>query len=62
MTNVPHGLALRQSAAKEVERKMLECLPGYTPAENLKVCDVQFIARYAGSLAFDAFDPQKVAP
>jgi hypothetical protein len=55
-------LKRRQSAAKEVEVKMLETLLQFTPAEFLKVCDVLFIARHAGTLAFEAFDPDRKSP
>ena len=53
------NLKERQKAAHEVETKMVEALLGFIPAQDLKVVDVLFIARHAGAIAFDAFDPAR---
>jgi len=53
------GLKRRQAAAQEVEAKMRDALLGFSPAHELKVSDILFIARHASAVAFDAFDPRR---
>ena len=49
----------RQAACARTEKRMLELLMHFVPAENLKVADVQYIAQSAGRLAFDEFSPKQ---
>jgi len=56
------NLNLRQAAAQKVEEMMRNMLMSYAPAENMRVCDVLFIARHASAVSFDAFDPKNVSP
>ena len=48
-------LKRRQEAGEQVERKMMDILLQFTPAQVLKVCDVKFIAGAARACAFEAF-------
>lgn len=47
-------LKARQAAAQLAYDRMLAALIDYTPCGTLRVEDVQFIARFAQTLAFDA--------
>lgn len=46
----------RQEAGKEVERRLIDFLLGYSPAQELKVCDVKQIAFAARQYSFDAYE------
>ena len=48
----------RQDASGDVEKRMMEVLLQFTPVKDLKVCDVQAIARFARNAAFEAFSPK----
>lgn len=48
-------LKFRQAAAMKVEQSLKQVIIELDGAQNLKVCDVQFIAQRASRLAFDAF-------
>ena len=50
-------LKSRQDAGKEVEEKMLEFLLSFSPAQEMKICDAQTVARFARNISFHAFDP-----
>ncbi len=52
-------LKARQAASEQVEKKMLDFLTNFTPAEQLSVGDAKCIARFARNFAFDAFDFEK---
>jgi hypothetical protein len=52
----------RQEAGETVEREMLEFLLQYAPAQELKVSDIQMIARAACSIAFAAFSGPQGEP
>lgn len=53
-------LKQRQDAGIRVEDRMLNSLLAYEPVSELKVRDVQFIARMARQFAFDEFE--KIEP
>lgn len=48
-------LSLRQAAGGRVEARMKEFLLEFSPAQELKVCDMLAIARFARQLSFDEF-------
>lgn len=48
-------LRRQQEAGTRVEKEMVEFLLQFSPAEQLRVCDIKQIASYARALAFDAF-------
>jgi len=52
-------LKRRQAASQIVEKKVIDMLLGFTSAEDLKVRDIMFIARFARTVSFDAFDPNR---
>lgn len=47
-------LKARQEASARVRQRMLEALIGYDPCRDLRIADVQFIANWAQTIAFDA--------
>lgn len=47
-------LKLRQQAAQAAYDKMIAAIIGYTPCADLRINDVQYIARVAQTLAFEA--------
>lgn len=52
-------LKFRQKAGERVEAQMLQFLIGFIPVEELKVGDMKCIARFARTIAFDEFAPDK---
>jgi hypothetical protein len=55
-------LKFRQSASAVVERKMIEFLLNFVPAGELTITDAKTIARFATTIAFDAFNPEQPQP
>lgn len=55
-------LEQRQKAGTEVEERVLAFLIQFSPAENLRVCDVAQIAHAARRIAFDAFSEKEHQP
>lgn len=54
MTPESELLRQRQEAAKHAGDRMMAILLDYVPCQEMKVCDVKFIAEYTRSVAFDA--------
>ena len=54
-----NDIEFRQQAGMEVERKMLEFLMQWSPADEMKIVDVKQIAFFARRIAFEAFSPVK---
>jgi hypothetical protein len=55
MTMTDDLLKERKEAGQEVERRMTAFLMEFTPARELKICDVQQIAGFARRVAVDVF-------
>lgn len=52
-------LKFRQEASARVEKRMLEMLMGFSPADELKLSEARSIAMFARTIAFDEFSPTK---